>query len=220
MTTRMHRGDAAPTASAMLQFNASPGDAVAAVHARIPAITAHGATLFSSFHNTTALVWVTALGQTAQQARAATQPVADLLAATGIPHTHRVELAASFVEHYSRTWGPLPDGLWPTVGRDSSRLLPRALLKRVGCGFARRPRARLPRRPPPLIPSFSAPTIAFRPLRAAAAVAPNAMHPAWRAAGALAVGSAQWDWRAAGANDAHGARRRTRTRRCRACRTM
>jgi FAD/FMN-containing dehydrogenase len=250
-TVKMHRDG--PTGGALLTFNATSSNASAAatpssasaavadaywsaaevMHSQLGSIVDSGGVLMTIYTNSSINAWLTAPGQTEEQARALLQPTTDHLARSGLSFSLSSSVDATYLGWFERYHGPLPEGQFTSLELITSRLIPRELYETppsassLSSSSSPRPllNSNLSSSSPPPSPFVRSLTRLFRDVnsqpgffsvnvafkaQALPGTPANAVHPAWRTALSNAVISPAWDWSAPAAANAARQERLTR----------
>ncbi|KAK8123956.1 hypothetical protein PG999_003874 [Apiospora kogelbergensis] len=205
MTARVHR-DSGVIGGGTLAFNdsrvgnAAFWDAVGAFQALLPDFAEGGGSgggnsFVYGLTETTFSAWtVTIPDTTPEDTERLMKPLLDDLTRRGIDYEYRPHVSHSFLEHFGRALGPLPEGIIENSGFMASRMIPQAVLSDPQANA----RVTAALRNISRLPSYS---IACQSISVGHQPHPdNAVLPAWRDAALICLPKGAWDPRAPAAD--------------------
>ena len=135
MTVRAHQDGAVGGASLSFASDSISKDtywkAIAAWQTELPAIVDAGATaIYIMTPGAFSIAPLTAPGKSAAEVNAMLDPFTKKLTALGITYARNVTYESTFLGHYSKYFGPLPDGDIPTAQLLGGRLVPRSVVEK------------------------------------------------------------------------------------------
>lgn len=131
MTTKLFPDG--PTTGGSLAFNLTSEEsfwgAVSVLQSGVTPLVDSGAVLLIGVTNSTASALITAPQVDKHTLEAQLGYITSHLNYSGIPYSLAVQKDPSYYDHFSRYFGPLPQGIWPVSHLMGGRLLPRSLLE-------------------------------------------------------------------------------------------
>ena len=194
MTSKMY--PESPTGGATLSFNTSSAtsdsfwNAIAVLQGGVTPIVDAGAVVLYQMSNTSITAFVTAPSLTRTQITNYFKYTTDHLISSKIPYTFTTTIDSTYFDHFSRYYGPLPNGIYEVSHLIGSRLIPRSVVA------ARNQAIISAYRDITASGDWSVVSIALNASHATARNSPaaNAVLPAWRDALLHTLAFSPWDW--------------------------
>ncbi|KAL8787048.1 MAG: hypothetical protein Q9195_007953 [Heterodermia aff. obscurata] len=194
MTSKMY--PESPTGGATLSFNTSSAtsnsfwNAIAVLQGGVTPIVDAGAVVLYQMSNKSITAFVTAPSLTRTQITNYFEYMTDHLISSKIPYTFTTTTDSTYFDHFSRYYGPLPNGIYEVSHLIGSRLIPRSVVA------ARNQAIISTYRDITASGDWSVVSIALNASHATARNSPaaNAVLPAWRDALLHTLAFSPWDW--------------------------